>query len=80
MADGGAIEHELGDAMASVLARHERSMATKWVALIETMDGDGQRGIWTLTSSEATAWDTLGMLTYAIQLEQAGLVDGSGPE
>lgn len=70
MTDGPGIEAALADAIADVLARHERSMTTKWVTLIETLDENGGRGLWTFTSEGATAWDTLGLLTFAVQMEQ----------
>jgi len=47
----------------------------KWVALVEVIDGDtNERGLWCLTPDGVTAWDTLGMLEYAKQLELAQTV------
>jgi hypothetical protein len=69
--DGEAIERDLHNAVADVLAHHETSMVTKWIILVEVVDEAGDRGMWTFTSPGATAWDSLGMLTYATQMEQA---------
>lgn len=79
---GEAIERDLNQAISDVLSRHEKSMVTRWVAMVEIMDENGDRGIWTFTAPEATAWDTLGMLTYGIQMEQAAVVQmmGDDPE
>lgn len=68
---GPAIERDLADAIAAVLAKHETSMVTKWVALIETMDQDGERGMWTMTSDNVKAWDTTGMLMHGLHIQQA---------
>lgn len=68
---GPAIEHDLADAIATVLARHETSMVTKWIALIETMNDEGERGMWTMTSDNVKAWDTTGMLQHGLHMQQA---------
>jgi len=50
-------------------------LVLKWVALVEVIDGDtNERGLWCLAPKEMTAWDTLGMLEYAKQLELAQTV------
>ncbi|PWR08588.1 hypothetical protein DKT68_15340 [Micromonospora acroterricola] len=68
---GPAIERDLADAIANVLAEHEKSMVTKWVALVESMDADGDRGLWTLTSDGVKAWDTVGLLQHGLHIQQA---------
>lgn len=72
--DGEAIEREIGKAIADVLARHEGGFVTRWLAVVEVIDGDGDRGLWTTTSEDLTAWDTCGLLTHALhmQLRQTG--------
>lgn len=67
--DGTAIEQEIGAAIADVLARHENGFTTKWLALVETIDADGESGLWTLTSDDLKAWDTVGMLTHGLHLQ-----------
>lgn len=49
-------------------------MLVRWVLLAEVIDTDGERAVWNMTSEDARAWDTLGLLTYATQIEQAGIV------
>ncbi len=49
-------------------------MLTHWVLLDEIIDEDGERAVWNVASEDARAWDTLGLLTYAVQIEQAGIV------
>jgi hypothetical protein len=68
---GERIEAALGEAIARVLNQHETSMVIKWTALIETMDGDGERGLWTFASDNNRAWDTVGMLQHALHLQQS---------
>jgi len=66
------MEDDLNDAISGVIARHEENgLVTKWIALIETLDGDGSRGMWTATSDGVTAWDTVGMLEHARQIQDA---------
>lgn len=72
--DADAVAGEVADAIATVLARHDKSMVTKWVALVESIDPDGRRGLWTLYCEGSTTWDVLGMLAYAAQVEQATLI------
>ena len=67
---GLAIQRDLEEAIGAVLSRHEGSLVTKWVALIETMDQGGVRGIWPLTSDGLKAWDTKGLLLHALDMEQ----------
>jgi hypothetical protein len=68
---GDKIETELGAAIAEVLSRNETSMVIKWTALIETMDGDGERGLWTFASDNNKAWDTVGMLQHALHIQHS---------
>ncbi len=70
-ANGRAVEADLGVAIADVLSRHEKSMTTRWVALVEVLDEDGRRGLWTFTSEDVTAWDAAGLLTHGLHLQQA---------
>jgi len=74
------MEEDLNDAISQVISRHEHNgLVTKWVALIESLDGNGNRGMWTATSDGLTAWDTVGMLEHAQTLHDAqtiGLVLG----
>lgn len=64
------MEEQLHEAIAQVVSAQETSMVTKWVALIETIDGDGQKGLWTLTSDGVMAWDTVGMLQHGLHIQQ----------
>lgn len=64
----------VGEAISAVISRSAASMTVKWLGLIETMDSDGLRGLWTLGSDGITAWDSIGMLQYALQREQADIV------
>jgi hypothetical protein len=69
---GPIVEREIGEAISAVLARHDKSMVIKWVALVEAMDGDGERALWTLTSDDLKAWDTVGLLQHGLHLQHAG--------
>ena len=64
-----AVENALANALSD-----EGDMVTKWVLVAEVIGDEGQRGVWTLAPDDAAAWDTLGLLTWAVQLEQAAAV------
>lgn len=68
---GAQLEKELNEAVGAVFARHEHSMVTKWVALVETIDADGERGVWPMTSEGVKAWDTNGLLLHGLFMQQA---------
>ena len=68
---------KIGDALSQVMAT-EDEMVTKWVCLVEVIDTDGERGLWTLAPEGAKPWDTLGLLTHAIHREQAATIKREG--
>jgi hypothetical protein len=72
--EGPDLQDALGDALSDTFRRVEAGMLTRWVVLAESIDEDGQRGLWLITQEDARAWDTIGMLTYALHLEQARTV------
>ena len=65
------LQKAINDVVATYIQTIEPSIVTKFVLLVETMDSDGVRGLWSFTQDGAKAWDTLGMLHFAIQMEQA---------
>ncbi len=80
--DCEALEQDVGEAISRILNIREGGFVIKWLALVETSDRDGRRGLWTLSSPEVLAWDTVGMLTHALHLQQAQVlheVDDDGP-
>lgn len=50
---------------------HEGGFVNKWVAIIESVDSDGERGLWYITSEGLKHWECAGFLTAALQIEQA---------
>ena len=54
--------------------KDEGDYVIKWVSLIEVLDEHGERCIWTIASDGSTSWDTLGLLQFALQTEQANHV------
>lgn len=73
MSDGDIddLRADIGATVTAMLSKHERSMTTKWFVLAETIDEDGERGLWTLASDGATSWDVKGMLREALDVEAA---------
>lgn len=68
---GEKIEEALNDAIAEALAKFEGSFAIKWVSMVEVMQPDGDRGLWTFTSNAITRWDTMAMLLEGVDRERA---------
>lgn len=68
---GPILEKVVGAAIDEAVATHERGFVTKWVALVESVDPDGTRGLWTMTSEDVKAWDTVGLLQHGLHLQQA---------
>lgn len=68
---GPLLERAIGAAIESAVGEHERGFVTKWVALVESVDPDGQRGLWTMTSDDVKAWDTVGLLQHGLHLQMA---------
>ena len=47
------------------------AMVTKFVALVEIVDTEGERAVWSLASPDQKTWDSLGLIEYARALEYA---------
>lgn len=70
------IRDDLNNELTRILQKVEPGMVTKWVVLAETIDTDGDRGLWCFCNQGATAWDTLGLLQFALHREQAKTLEG----
>jgi hypothetical protein len=68
---GELLEQRVGQAIENAVAEHERGFVTKWVALVETVAPDGTRGLWTMTSPDVMACDTVGLLQHGLHLQQS---------
>lgn len=80
MADGEAIEAAIGAAIEHVLREHGGEFTLKWLALVETSDSNGERGMWAMTSDDLKAWDTLGLLEYGKQRQVTQLLNDSSSD
>lgn len=74
MADFEEIRDSVGNALAQAVAG-EAEMVTRWVALVEVMGADGDRAAYVMAPEGAKPWDTLGLLTFAVQVEQAAAIE-----
>lgn len=75
MSDDAAVRQAVESAVSEALRTADGAMLTRWVLLAEVIDGEsGERAVWCLTPDAAKAWDVLGLLVYAQQIEQAGIV------
>ena len=70
MSSNEDVRDQVASVINDTMAATVDEMVTKWVACIETIDADGKRALWLLSDPTAKPWDTLGLLTYAVQQEQ----------
>ncbi|GAA4845495.1 hypothetical protein GCM10023201_40950 [Actinomycetospora corticicola] len=54
------------------------SMLVKFVALAEVISTDGDRSLIAISTRDMQSWESLGMLEFARQLEQASLTHDDG--
>jgi hypothetical protein len=67
-----ALQDDMQTALQGVIAKREISLVTKWVVLIEIVDGNGDRALWTAASKDIMSWETKGLLQHALDVEAAG--------
>jgi hypothetical protein len=68
---GPLLERVIGEAIDVAVNQHEGGFVTKWVALVESVDPQGERGLWTMTSEGVKAWDTVGLLQHGLHLQHS---------
>jgi hypothetical protein len=66
---GTLIEERVNAAIEATVGELEHGIVTKWVAIVETVNPDGERGLWTMTSNGVKAWDTVGLLQHGMHLQ-----------
>ena len=57
---------DLEDALAGVLAGHERGLLARAVVVAEVFDEDGERSLSILTTPRVMEWDALGLCRYGV--------------
>jgi hypothetical protein len=66
------MERLLFDALADVLSKADPgTMAVKFCLVLEVIDRDGDRSLWTAAGPDVKAWDTVGMLQHALHIQMA---------
>ncbi|MGX1909351.1 hypothetical protein ACWIID_10845 [Streptomyces phaeochromogenes] len=56
----------LEDALAGVLAGHERGLLARAIVVAEVLDEDGERILSILTTPGVMEWDALGLCRYGV--------------
>lgn len=67
------LRNEIHNSLSNIVHKHEQSMVIKWIAIMETIEEDGQSALWMLSAEGSRQWDTIGMLTYALERERAAI-------
>lgn len=80
MSDNKDTARMVVEAVRGALGSAAGEMATRVVVLAETMDADGVVALWSATDDDSKPWQTLGLLMWAVQREQAELVRDFGGE
>lgn len=70
MNDAAQFEAQLGSTIAQAVSE---GLVNRWVCLVEVIEDDGTRILLTAGSEDLRAWDTLGMLDYALERERANV-------
>lgn len=60
------IADSLEEALAGVLAEHERGLLARAVVVAEVLDEDGERTLSILTTPGVMEWDALGLCRYGV--------------
>lgn len=68
---GEIIEQRLNDAIHEIIKDVADGFVVKWLAAVEVMPEDGDRGVWSFTSPDAARWDINGLLRELELMETA---------
>lgn len=82
MADMAQIQGELHTAISDVLTKHGLYL-NRWLLVTEVVEADGDRSLNSFASPDLRAWDSLGMLEFALAQERGALfaeAADEGPE
>ncbi|MEU3741905.1 hypothetical protein AB0E78_33205 [Streptomyces sp. NPDC032198] len=60
------MSNSLEDALAGVLAEHERGLLARAIVVAEVFDEDGERSLSILTTPGVMEWDALGLCRYGV--------------
>jgi len=70
------LRDQLGAAVEHVVREVERGIVTRWVAIVETVGPDGERGLWLEGNRDLAPWELLGLLAFADTLVRSDEYDG----
>ena len=70
--DPEAVRAALHDAVSGALSQFGE-FPTRFVILVESIGGDSETGLWSTVAKDQKAWDTMGLLTFALAQEQAAV-------
>ncbi|MFF0741522.1 hypothetical protein ACFYVL_14095 [Streptomyces sp. NPDC004111] len=61
-----SVAGDVEEALAEVMAGHERGMLARAVVIAELLDRDGDRSLRVLTTPGVAEWDALGLCRYGV--------------
>lgn len=65
MADFDRAREEVHNAIFEIINEEAgAAMVTKWVCLVEVVEEDGTKAMWSMGSEDLSIWDRIGMLEF----------------
>jgi hypothetical protein len=68
--DARDLADQVQGALADLLHRRDNAMLTRFVVVAEVIEQEGERALWLLAPRDMKAWESIGMLEYARDLER----------
>lgn len=62
------------EAAVTAAFRENDEMVSRWINVAEVIDAEGVRSVWIVTAEGQAPWDSIGLLGFAQQFEQARAV------
>lgn len=75
MADLDRVSEKIHVALSDIIREEGPNMVDKWICLVEVIDDEGARSLWSNCSEGLSMWDRLGMIEFhsrGIQPEVGG--------
>jgi hypothetical protein len=73
-----ALQAELNNAIDTVMRTHaSEAFLSRWMLTAETVDNDGERGLWLVCCDAMKPWEVLGMTAYAHEQAKYDAVYGT---
>jgi hypothetical protein len=59
-----SVRDKLNDAISKIINEEGASFISKWIALVEVIDENGEKSLWSMSSEDLAPWDKIGMIEF----------------